>query len=271
VRRRALVVTLAAPLCAAVQLAAATLEPATVQAWSRYVAATEQRIAAELASPAGFLATDLEKTERASRAAAMQGTIVVERVTSTADGVRLEVPGGTIQHWRGLVFLPGVSTTALVSLLESPPGAPLQDGVLALRVLRRQGDVLDVFIRMTHANVPTVTYDTEHHVEFRRYGPARASSRSMATRITEVQPTKSSADWTAADDRGFLWRMNSYWTYRQVEGGVRVDVFSVSLSRDVPKLARPIVVPVAVRVARESMRRTLDAMRQFGLGLTRQT
>ena len=61
--------------------------------------------------------------------------------------------------------------------------------------------------------------------------------------------------------------MNSYWSYRAVAGGVRVEVLSVSLSRDAPALVRPVALPLASRIARESMRRTLDAMRQFGESL----
>jgi hypothetical protein len=45
---------------------------------------------------------------------------------------------------------------------------------------------------------------------------------------------------------------------------VRVDLVSVSLSRDVPAIARPVVAPIARRIARESMRRTLDAVKQYG-------
>ena len=46
-----------------------------------------------------------------------------------------------------------------------------------------------------------------------------------------------------------------------------VDVLSESLSRDVPSLARPIAGPVIARIARESMRRTLDAVERFGNSL----
>jgi len=41
----------------------------------------------------------------------------------------------------------------------------------------------------------------------------------------------------------------------------------VSLSRDVPLVARAFVSPIASRIARESLRRTLDAMRLFGVAI----
>ena len=88
---------------------------------------------------------------------------------------------------------------------------------------------------------------------FRRRSAAVATARSIATRIDEV----------GGDDRGFLWRLHSYWRYEQINGGVRIDLESLTLSRDVPSLVRPIASPVVSRIARESIVRTLDALRRY--------
>ena len=78
------------------------------------------------------------------------------------------------------------------------------------------------------------------------------TSRSVATRIAEV----------GGGDRGFLWRLNSYWAYRQVPDGVVVELESVSLSRSVPGVLKPVAGPIISRIARESMVRTLVALRE---------
>jgi hypothetical protein len=44
---------------------------------------------------------------------------------------------------------------------------------------------------------------------------------------------------------------------------VRVDLESLTLSRDVPALVRPIASPIVSRIARESMVSTLDALRRY--------
>ena len=88
---------------------------------------------------------------------------------------------------------------------------------------------------------------------FRRRTPTQATARSVATRIDEV----------GGADRGFLWRLNSCWRYEQVDGGVRIDLESLTLSRDVPTLVRPIASPIVSRIARESMVRTLDALCRY--------
>lgn len=184
----------------------------------------------------------------------------VASIQSTApQGRELRVPGGLIHEWSGSVMIPGITVSQLVHALTTPGTPPPQDDVLEARVLAKSGDTLRVYLKLQRTALITVVYDTEHAVAFERHGPTLASSRSVATSIREA----------GGGDRGFLWRLNSYWTYRQAGNGVVVDVLSVSLSRDVPALARPVVAPIAGRIARESMLRTLGAMRQFGLVVVR--
>jgi len=171
-----------------------------------------------------------------------------------AHGREFRVPGGLIHEWSGSVVIAGITVRQLIDALTIPGTPPPQEDVLESRVLAKSGDTLRIYLKLRRTAIITVTYDTEHVVTFERHSPSFVSSRSVATSIREV----------GGGDRGFLWRLNSYWTYRAVENGVRVDVLSVSLSRDVPALVRPVVSPVAARVARESMRRTLDAMRRLG-------
>jgi hypothetical protein len=176
-------------------------------------------------------------------------------------GRELRVAGGLVHEWSGSVMVPGITVAQLVGALTTPGTPPPQEDVLESRVLHKSGEILRIYLKLQRTALITVTYDTEHTVTFDQHSPSLASSRSVATSIREV----------GGGDRGFLWRLNSYWTYRQVGGGVLVEVLSVSLSRDVPALARPFVAPIAGRIARESMRRTLEAMRQFGMTLVSDT
>jgi hypothetical protein len=57
--------------------------------------------------------------------------------------------------------------------------------------------------------------------------------------------------------------MNSYWHYEQSSDGVMVSVQTSTLSRDVPVLIKPIADGIVRRVARESMTRTLVALRRY--------
>jgi hypothetical protein len=245
---------------------AATLQPQTVRAWNAYVAATEARIARELASPRGFLITDFLPEAVGTRACVLNGQIAIgEMTTADRTGKAIDVPDGLISHWRGSVFLPGIALDTLLERLQHPSErGPHQEDVLAVRVLERQPNQLRLFIRMTRTKIVTVTYDTEHRLDYRRHGRTRASSRSVATRIVELDAagTASEQEKPPGEDRGFLWRLNSYWRYEQVGGGVIVELESLTLSRSVPLGLGVVVRPIIDRIARESIDRTLENLRQ---------
>jgi hypothetical protein len=173
--------------------------------------------------------------------------------TTRPQGRTFDVPGGTIHQWRGSVIVRGLTVDDVVNALVMRGIPPPQDEVLESRVLSRSGDSLVVYVKMSGRALVTVTYDTEHAVTFERQSPASAASRSIATRIEEA----------GGRDRGFLWRLNSYWRYVQEQDGVRIEAESLSLSRPVPMLLKPAASPIIDRVGRESMTKTLEALRQF--------
>ena len=199
---------------------AAAQAPEAIDAWERYVAATEARLERSRADPCPRPVPDV--------------------IAATGESVR--VPSGTISDWRGSVFIPGVTLDRLLQRLQHPGTPPPQEDVVSSRVIARTDDSLRVSIRLVRRAIVTVTYDTEHEMRFRRWTPRLATARSVATRIEEV----------GGSDHGFLWRLNSYWRYEEIDGGVLVDLESLTLSRDVPSIIRPIAAPLVTRIARES-------------------
>jgi hypothetical protein len=169
------------------------------------------------------------------------------------EGSHAAVPGGTIYHWRGATLVRGTTVAEVVRRLQNPGTPPPQEDVLESRVLARRPNGLRIYLKLARTALITVTYHTEHDVSFASPSPFVATSRSVSTRIEE----------TGGSDRGFLWRLNSYWRYTQVGNDVRVELESISLSRNVPRVARPVALPLANRIARESVTRTLASLRTF--------
>ena len=243
---------------------AAELQRETVDAWSRYVRLTEQRIDNELASNEGFLVQDFARTRKSSRAAVERGEILVnEMQTRQPDGTTIPVPGGAIHHWRGAILIPGVTLNDVLHGVQSPlRQEDLQEDVLEARVIERSDDRTKVFLKLKRKKFVTVHYNTEHDMRYVRHDDARASSRSIATKIAELvdvgSPTE--REHPIGKDRGFLWKLNSYWRYEEVDGGVIVECESVTLSRSIPSFVRWMVIPLIRSTARESMERTLTSM-----------
>lgn len=169
-------------------------------------------------------------------------------------GEATRVTDGTIYRWSSCVRLKGTTVPGLVDALVRRGTPPPQEDVLDARVVSRAGDRMKVYLKLQRRAIVSVVYDTEHDVVFQRHSAALASSRSVATAIQQAD----------GGDSGYLWRLNSYWTYRQAGPDVDVQLVSLSLSRGVPLVLRPVAGPIITRVARESLISTLEAVRRFG-------
>jgi hypothetical protein len=248
-------------------LTAAELQPSTLKAWNAYVKVTEQRIARELRSAGGFLVLDFQQAAQAAleRRAILAGEISVKKMqTVDPAGEKIPVPDGMIHHWRGSVFIPGANLEDVVSRVTNPDlNNTRQEDVLRVSVLERGPDYLRIYLKLQCSKFVTVVYNTEHTVKACRYGKSQASSTSVATKIAELEKPNSDREREKPEgqDRGFLWRLNSYWRYEQMAGGVIVECESISLSRGVPALLELVIRPLIDSTARESMCRTLDSMR----------
>jgi hypothetical protein len=69
---------------------------------------------------------------------------------------------------------------------------------------------------------------------------------------------------------GFLWRLYSYWSFRQKESGVMVECRAISLSRNVPLGLGWMIEPIIQKLPRESLIKTLEDTRQALTGTTEQ-
>lgn len=242
---------------------AAVLQPRTTVAWELYIAVTEQRIAQGIEERVKDGESHID--ERIAEGRLRRGDILVTQMeTRRATGSAIEIPGGEVHHWRGHMFIAGVSLDDVLQGLTRPlRPQDLQEDVLESRQLRVDEHGSTVFLKLRRKKLVTVHYNTEHEVRYVRHDRRWASSRSVSTRIAELKDagTPREQEHPVGQDQGFLWRLNSYWRYVEVAGGVMVECESVSLSRSIPGTVRWMVLPLVHRAARESMERTLRSLR----------
>jgi hypothetical protein len=245
-------------------VAAATLKAESVNAWSLYVSAAERRMQGEVGARDRFLGMEFTADAAADSKAVRAGEIVIRAVEARdASGRALDVPSAMVHHWRGVVLIPRASLGEVFAWVRSGAADTGQDDVLQSAVLSRGPDSLRMYLKLRRQKIVTAVYNTEHVVTFTSYSPARAASTSTATKIAElVDPgTPTERELPPGQDRGFLWKWNAYWRYEQIDGGVLAECESISLSRDVPPLVGFMVRPIISSTARESMERTLAALR----------
>ena len=247
---------------------AATLRPETVKGWEAYIRLTENRITSELQSPTGFLVRDFLPEEEAGecrQAIESGGVCVLKMETLNEAGRQVTIPSGMVHHWLGSVFIPGVTLDELIEWVQTYSDHERYfEEVEDSELLSRNGDVFEILLRLKRKKIVTVHYNTEHHVVYQRPEPDRVFSHSFTTKIAQLENpgTPDEREKLEGKDSGFLWRLNSYWRYRQVKGGVIVECESVSLSRGIPIAVKWLVAGYVNSVPRESMAATLSSIRE---------
>jgi hypothetical protein len=223
-------------------LLAAAMRPETSAAFDKYARLTEQRMDREL-KEGHFLVLG---------GSSKNGMVIQEHKRDD-----VEVPHGQIHHWIGGVFLPGVTLAQLVALKQDYAhykdiySPDVQDS----KLIKRNGDEFQLYLKIYKKQVLTVTYDTYYTVRYYAPEPGKEFLRSYATKINEV-------DKPDGEDRGFLWRLNSYWRLQEADGGVYVECEAVSLSRDTPAVVSFLVGSFIKKFPADSMRSTLTALKR---------
>jgi hypothetical protein len=267
-RRRVLVAAVAlVSLCRPTTAVAGPPSAEALAAWQTYAAATERRIDAELARGDPFLVEEVVapgKGTRARGAAGGDSVFVFKMPIPPGGGSTGHPDDALIHHWLGSVFVPGVSVADVLAFVQDYDhhAGKFPDAV-GSKLLSRNGDHYDAYLKLRRTKVITVYYNTEHSVDYSVYGPDRASSRSIGTKIAELQDvgTPREREKTPAENSGYMWRLNSYWRFLGVPGGVVVECESISLSRDIPTGLGWLIGRFVNSIPRESLEQTLVGIR----------
>jgi hypothetical protein len=270
---------LAVPLTAiflltAPQRAAADPSPAAVTGFNAYIAQLESRLDGQHDSADGFLAPF-------DAARVRGGDVIIERLTP-ASGASFS--GAMLHHWRGTAFVPGARAVDLERLLRDYGRYPqvYAPQVMAAKVPAHDGNHFQTILRVSQKHVITVVLDTTYDVQFY---PAAASDASLGAhgynishsmRIAEIADPGTATEHAldSKQEHGFMWRLNTYWSWEERDGGLYMQIETVSLTRSVPAGLGWAIGPFINSIPRESldftMRATANALRRQPQGADQQ-
>lgn len=226
-------------------------------AFNSYTHRLEERLDQQHRAANGFVAEGLQ-----TRARARRGELLVEQLTPAKDA---EPEGAMLHHWRGTAFVDGATAGDFERLMKDFNDYPryFAPQVIQGRVLARQGDHFVAKMRVRQHHVLTVVMDTTYDVGFGRLDARHGYSTSRSAEIREIDAAGSGHEraLSANEEHGYLWRLNSYWSYEEADGGLYIQIESVSLTRDIPRGLGWAVRPFVQSIPRESLAFTLGATR----------
>jgi hypothetical protein len=265
--KRALTIFVAACVALPLPMNAADLQPQTAQAYDRYIQLTSEQVTAELAQSGPYLWVErLPPEQRAADQEQLRnGQPVIERLDTLDSGKTIPVPGGIIHHWIGTAFVPGATLGQTLAFMEDYDHKTeyFKPDIVRSKILRHDGDDYFVLLRFYNKKIITTVIDTDQEIHYHVVNSTHAYSRSRTTRVQEVENAGKSDEKLEAEghDRGFMWRMNTFWRFEEKDGGTYVECQAISLTRDIPTGLGWMVGSFVTSVPRESLTFTLTTAR----------
>ena len=264
-------VTTLVALALCLSAGATELKQKTAAAFNQYAAATQARFANELQPGGAFLYVDgLPAAESAHAYEDLKrGEVLVYKLETRDQGREISVPDGIIHHWVGVSFIPGVNMAQTLAIAQDyDRRAELyKPEVTVSRTLAHNGDDYKIFLRLFQKKFTTIMFNTEYDIHWRKFDATRYTSDSISSRIAEVKDTNNpdGGELPAGQDRGYLWRLNTYWRFQEKDGGVYVQCEVLSLTRDIPTGLGWLLRPLVTSLPKNSLNRVLGRTKELVL------
>jgi len=185
-----------------------------------------------------------------------RGEVVVERLPGVGD-----LSGAMLHDWHGTAFAPGATAADFERLMRDFEAYPqhFSPQVVEAKQLAHEGDHLQAWMRVRQRHVITVVMDSRYDITYGQMDARHGYSISRSTQIDEIEGagTPKERALSADEEHGFLWRLNTYWSYEERDGGLYLQVEAVSLTRSVPRGLGWAIGPYVESVPRESLEFTL--------------
>jgi hypothetical protein len=193
------------------------------------------------------------------------GEVIIEQLTPATEA---GLSGALLHHWRGTAFARGATAANFEQMMKGFSDFPESFSPQVLRatiLLPRDGGTPDHFMasmRVRQRHMITVVMDATYEISYGRLDLQHGYSSSRSTRISEIAAPGTAAEHALSDgeEHGFLWRQNTYWSYEARDGGIYMQVESVSLTRAIPAGFGWLVRPYVESMPRESLEFTLRAV-----------
>jgi hypothetical protein len=171
------------------------------------------------------------------------GQLVIERITQPGSE---KLPGALLHDWRGTAFVPGGKAADFERLMKDYDAYPriYSPEMLFAHVISHDGNHYVVTMRVRQKHIVTAVLDITYDITFGsaggNSGATEAQSRysiSRSTHITEIDNAGTSQEHALdpGEEHGYMWRQNTYWSCQERDGGLYIQIESITLTRSFPK------------------------------------
>ena len=237
---------------------AAELKPHTLEAWNSYVHDAAEFMEQRVKGDHPFLWVD-ESPELKKR------VLAGEAVVAPHDHGK--ITNGLIHDWIGAIYFPGATLDQVTAVLNDYDHykdmyAPM---IVKSKVLERTDHSEKVNLLMVGKAVGVIgAVDTDDEIHSVKVDSERIYSVSNSVRAQEISDYGKPSEHLLPQDQGpgYVWRTFGVTRLMHRDGGVYLEMETVSLSRGIPWEFRWLVEPVTQRLPRSFMTQTLNDTRE---------
>ncbi len=245
---------------------AVELKAETAAAYDQYLHATEARMEDDVRAD-HFFAIDAipEPRRRAIYSQLQRGEIFIEPLRMREDNESLHVPSGMVHHWAGIIFIPHATISDTLAVLEAYDNQDTYKPLIRhSKLIERNGEDSRIFLQFFNTSGTTVVENAELDATDTRIGTTRYQIACRSTRIAEVEKpdTPDEHELPVGHDRGYMWRLDTYWRLEEKDGGVYLQNESVALTRTVPILLAWFLNPLVKSIPRNAIASLLISTRR---------
>lgn len=229
----------------------------TLRAWDEYVLSVNANMADRAAGTKPFLWVD-DSPEIQRRV--QHGELVVTNYDPR------KVPQGMIHHWAGAMFVPNVTLRQAMLVLNNYDryNEMYKPLIRKTVVLDRDEDTVKLnVLAVQKALSVTAAVETDEEIRITRPAPNRVCIKADSVRMQEIADYGKLSEHPFPEARrpGYVWRSVIVQRLEQRDGGVYIELETVSLSRGIPVEVRWLIKPLTDDLPRKMMTDMLDETR----------
>jgi hypothetical protein len=239
---------------------AATVTANTLAAWEQYIQQSKMELTRQSCNPDHFLSVH-------GQPAKMEKVRSGENLpVPSVQGEMVAVPSGLIHHWMGTVFIPNARAFDVLAILQDYDSyAELyKPAVIHSKLLSHKPDEFSYRLKFVQKGFGIKAgLLGEFRTTYIQLNARMGYSVTEATQLVELQNPGSPGEkpLSMSASHGYIEKVFTIVRYRQFDGGVSVEVESLTLSRGVPASVRWLIAPIIDRFSREAMTSTMEKLR----------
>lgn len=213
------------------------LEQSTLQYYENYVAQFERDVVTPY-EQSGRMWLDTDPCCKGNRATFANGKVIVEPRENR------DIAGGSIHHFSGSMHINGHTIADVQRIMRDytnypkyfRPDVGTGHGERLPDSTPQDEHYKTVLSLIQQTLWIAVSYDSTYDTHYRMLDPHRWESLSRSVSIREWQDPHDAGKGylPEGDDHGFLWRTRTFWFVREDNGGIDLELDSMTLSRPVP-------------------------------------